>query len=411
MTETHASGAGGSRSDVSPISHRAPRRRLGSWQRTSPRRLPKVLEVSDEEKALASFFANPTNEKLRKAHPLTRLEKYIAASPLVSAQLKGFVAVVAARCDPQSCDTIKFSYNDIARSIKSARKKTSPTSPAATVDRRTVINYGAELEALGMLETELRHPVTQRDPKHPKNLHNRFRFVFPPWAGPVAEAQRDGVDEDGVDERRRSDRASIEAEIAGREPQRVAPADVDVVAPSGDQLFFEQQAQRAMMLSQPKRPKPARDSAAASSLQPRGNWVPKAFSDDDASSTSTVPAAEREVRAASMREGIAAVLALYADDLASLPADDVPFAERMRRFAKQQKLSLSTALVGLEHAVGKINGRRGRELADFILACMRTVHSRSTLTAPAKQIVKRVEQELEAKLEALRGPARGRVPP
>ncbi|MEP7124697.1 MAG: hypothetical protein ABJE95_27460 [Byssovorax sp.] len=432
MTEAHVSGAGGSRSDVPPSSYGARSRRPGNWQRTSPRRVPKVLEISDEERALAALHANPPpGHYLEHAHPLTRIEKYIAASPLVSAQGKGFASVVGAQCNAQRCDTIRLSYSDIARSIKSPRKKTSPTSTATTVDRRTVITHGAELESLSMMQTELRHPVAQRDPAHPKNLHNRFHLVFPPWAGPVAEAQRDvvdeddddvdadaarDVDEDDVDETRRADRASIEAEAAGREPPREPAADEQLDDP--DEIaaaIAELQARGAgtpIAGAIARAPVELRDRASSppspafvelKTKPPRpSSPSPAKYS---AAAASSLPAAELEARATNMREGIAAVLALRPDAFGTLPSD---YAERVRKVARRGRLSLATVSIGIEDAGDKANGRSGTALEDFIIGCVKGVRAGCSLSPEAKQIVRRAEADLEAQLEQLRSGARGR---
>lgn len=419
MTASTA-GAGGSCADGPPNSHGGARPSPGASRRTSPRRIPKVLEITEEEQKLLDDCVNPPPKHYLAGdhvHFITRLKKYIAASPLIPARLKGVAMVFAERVGQETGETTYFSYADIADMIASPRPNKQPT-----VHRRTAISYVADLEALGLMETHPRWPVLQRDPSWPQNWHNCFRLRFPPHAPPHRAVARDDEDSD-IDDQRRADRDAIEAEAAGHAPARedlddVAPVAEVAVAPARELDFFEKallsiqrsSASKPPTASSPASPSfvkpPVQPARPTSSLQPLGNWRPAQAKDSTAAAPSEHEAAVTAARLRSMEQGIAEILALYATAFSTLPRT---FVRTTSETALREDLSLMTVLIGIEQSLRK-PGRRGQALSDFVGRCITHVKGDNTASLAGKKIVRRIDAALEDPLSALRPSPQGRGP-
>ena len=419
MTATAEADAGGSRVDGQPSSNGAPRP-SGASRRTSPRRRLRDVAITDEERQLLAECVNPdprTSLGEKNVNPVTRLKKYIAGSPRLPARLKGAAMVLAERVGRASCETTFFSYADIAAAIGSPRKQGQ-----ATIHRRTAIGLFADLEAYGVLEIETRWPTDQRDPHWPKNWRNRFRLRFPPHAPARVEPQgedgvpagssdasesRDTGENSDADEQRRADRDAIEAEITGAAP----PAkDLDDVAPVGEPDFFEKMTQRVQR-AQAKRanaPKPPTSSPPRPGSSPPASTLrPPPAKDSAAAAPTELELAITGARLRSTKLAISEILALHAKAFSSLPRD---FVETTSDMVLRESISLMTMLNGIEQSLRK-PGRRGQTLAHFVVGCITHMTGKPTASVAGKKIVRRIEDELEETIAALRVAHRGRAPP
>jgi hypothetical protein len=426
MTLGAEAGASGSRADGQPSSNGAPRP-SGASRRTSPRRLPRDVEITDEERQLLADCVNPDPKSFlgkKHIHPITFIRKYIGASPRLPARLKGAAMVFVERVGQQSCETTYFSYADIAGMIGSPRKGKT------TIHRRTAIGLVADLEAYGVMETEPRWPTNKRDPSWPKNWRCRFRMrlpahaparVVPQEAAPQPGVEDGAAEDSDVDERRRADREAIEAEAAGRAPPReglddVAAVDEDVAAPHTAQSLAKKAVQHAQRAWSAKAPDPPTSSPAASSVvQPRRPGAappptrPTPVKDSAAAAPTDLELAISAARLRSMKQGVAEILALYPKAFKSLPDG---FVETTSELLLREGHSLTKALHGIEQSLRKIAGRRRHHLANFVVSCIVHVEGNPTTASKlGRRIVRRVEGELEVTIAALPTSHRGRDPP
>jgi hypothetical protein len=399
-----------------PPTARAARPRGGGWERNSKRRIPLVLEITPEERKLAREYLDPPDDhwtqKGEEMFFITRWKKYVAESGVIPARMKGVGMVFAERVDPKSGETTRFSYAELAAMIG------SPRDGKISIARRTAIALVADFEAYGLMETEVRRPVSQRDPMWPKNWKCRFRLVFPPHARDGDDAQRevelvveDDVDDvDGVvdDEPRSRARASIEAEAAGREPPH---EDLDDVAAADEPAapaptLFEKAALAMQRVAGTAR------SGPASSLPPRAAYVPTPIRVevvDSAAAPSELELAISAVRLRSAERAIAEILGLYSKAFSSLPRD---FARTTSELLLREGHSLTKALNGIEQSLRKSARLHRQRLAAFVVACIVNVTGDPTTASKAgKRIVRAVEADQANEIMALQLAARGCDPP
>jgi hypothetical protein len=433
----------------------------------------------------------PKDSPLARAALRTRVETLFDSIPL-PANLKSAFYTICRNANLHTGQCFRLSYQNIADKLD--------------VKRRTAINWVADLEGLGWIDIQLRWPIEQRDPAHPRNYLNLITIQVPPAFLPLvsnslAEPEEDGArppdgaasEEDAATDigaapgapsiassPARSSRSSSmpvtssssvpppsdvpEGQDGGAEEDAAGPAQADEV-PEEDEATelaaaLEEFAALCAAASEPAlSSSSAPTSSASSSASPGppgdcGVLVRDAGALNDepmarsvappdapllpsapatptpqegaigaifarhvappgapllpgaaATSSSSAPrplTSPCALPAAPQEGAISEILARHADVLPDLPDD---FSARVWRAARRNRLSLVKALIGIEDAADKSNGRRGDKLADFMIGCIKNVPDGKVPSPEAKAAARRAEEALDVMKQATCTPA------